>query len=272
MRHAHARVAVRRGLAVATTLAAAVAVAACGSDETATPRGERSPGAGVDTSDAAAQRFAGLPIDSIAAAVQGDMERVSTIQAHVVGVHSGHDVTADVSLDADSDCVGTFEIGAGRGEVLRVGEAVYASFDAPLLEELGHSASGAAAIVEATGDRWVQLGEGNVLTDVAVACQATVEAVDVGVFTDETLPEVEVAGLTELDDVPDVPVLELTRTTPEGTTTVWVNAISPHRYVEVSAPREGQPFVVDQVVYDPEVVVPDPLARGVVDAGQVGLG
>ncbi|MDT9593398.1 hypothetical protein RDV89_09990 [Nocardioides zeae] len=258
-----------RATATAPALLLALALSAgCSADE-ATPRasGTPTPGAGVDTSDAAAERFAALPVDSIEAAVVGDMARVRTVQAHVVGTHQGFDVVADVAVDDAADCVGTLQIGEGTVELLRVAGQVHASFDRELLEALGHSPIAAEGIVERVADRWVLLDPASGLTDVAIACQATLEAIGGSVFGDD-LADLSVDGLEEIDDRT---VLALSRESDQGPTRVWVEAAGSHRYVRVEAPRDGQAYVVDQIVYDGDVEVPDPAARGVVDAAAVGL-
>ncbi|MFW6773511.1 hypothetical protein ACOACO_04450 [Nocardioides sp. CPCC 205120] len=227
------------------------------------------PGAGVPTDRAAAERFGRLPADSVGAAVLADMVDVSTMQARVRTTHQGLDVVAQVAVDPDANCAGSMTIGDGTVEVLRVGGDVYASFDQPLLETLGHSPAEAAAIVERTGDRWVLLDLASGLTDVGLACQAAVDALGGAIFSPDDDAELSIDGLGELDGEQ---VLLVSRADPElGTTTARVRATAPHHYLQVDTLRDGRPLVVDQVVYDAEVEVPEPQARGVVDSVDVGL-
>lgn len=264
-----------RGSALAASLAASLALtlAACSSEAVETPRSDRSPAAGVDTSDAGVQRFAALPVSSIAAAVLSDMAEVDTVTAAVEGTHRGLPVAAQVTVataDGGTDCVGTLDLADGSTEVLRVGEDVYASFDTATLEALDYGPAAAAAIVDAADGRWIRLAPGADLADVQIACHAVVDALSDRLFAAADGGEVEVVGLSELDDQP---VLELTRTGSEGTTTAWVGATpGAHRYLRVESPREGQPYVVDRVTYDGGATIPDPSERGVVAAAEVGLG
>jgi hypothetical protein len=66
-------------------------------------------------------------------------------------------------------------------------------------------------------------------------------------------------------------VLGLERTGEDGTASLVVAATGEHRFVRVVTPRDGSSATVDELAYDEEVVVPDPTARGVVPAAEVGL-
>ncbi|WP_028474601.1 hypothetical protein [Nocardioides alkalitolerans] len=258
------------GLAVAALGLAALS--GCSSEEpAAAAEGEPVAGAGVDDSPAAAQRFAGLPADSIAAAALADMADVRSLQARVRTTHDGLEVEADVAVDGESDCVGTVRVGDGSVEVLRIGGLVYARFDQPLLEALGHGTIAAAAIVERTADRWVALDVASGLTDVALACQAAVEALGGQIFAGGTDSSAAALEVGPLETLAGTHVVQVSRTSDLGTTTAWVGAAGDHRYVQVLAPRDGRALVVDQLVYDAPVTVPDPDERGVVPSSEVGL-
>lgn len=262
-----------RARLVGSVGAAALALAtlaACSSEEPAPAAATGVPvaGAGADDSVAAAQRFVGLPPDSIGSAVLAGMGDVRSLQARVRTTHDGLPVTAAVSVDGESDCVGTVRVGEGSVEVLRVGGLVYAQFDQPLLEALGHGPIAAASIVERTAGRWVALDVASGLTDVALACQAAVEALGGQIFGSDGDGELQVG---ELESIGDQPVVQVSRTSDLGTTTAWVAATGDHRYVQVEAPRDGRALVVDQLVYDGPVTVPNPEELGVVASAEVGL-
>ncbi|HEY1134669.1 MAG TPA: hypothetical protein VGE77_08825 [Nocardioides sp.] len=259
----------RRTAFPALALASVLTLAACSGDDESTSAAGATPvpGAGADDSAAAAERFAALPVTSIEATILDDMAGVSTIQARVRATHLGLDVDAQVAVDDSADCVGTVAIGEGTAEILRVGEQVYATFDQPFLEAMGHGPIEAGEITSSAANRWVLLDLASGLTDVALACQAAVEAIGGEIFGGADA-DTQVTGL---EQVGDRQVLGLERTSELGTTSLLVDATGEHRFVRIVAPRDGSPMTVDELVYDEVVEVPDPDARGVVLSADVGL-
>ncbi|NEN77840.1 hypothetical protein [Nocardioides zeae] len=275
----------RRRLAAlaAVPLLALPALAACsGADDGDAPAPSGSgtppePGAGADDGPAAAERFAGLPTSSIEAAVLQDMSEVSTVRARVRATHLGLSVDAQVAVGEAGACLATLTAGSGTAEVLRptgmvsgIGDSadVYGAFDAAFLEEVGFTADQADGIAAAVADRWVLLDPTSGIADVALVCQAVDDARDGRLLGGEDATT-EVTGLEQVDDRP---VLGLERTGEAGTVSLLVAATGEHRFVQVVTPAGGSPATVDELAYDEEVVVPDPAARGVVPAAEVGLG
>lgn len=266
---------------VVVPLLALPGLAACSADDDEdVSAGEGTPpvpGAGADDSPAAAQRFAALPASSIEAAVLQDMSEVTTVRARVRATHLGLPVDAQVAVDESGACLGTLTAGSGTAEVLRpspvtslgIGDSadVYGTFDAPFLEEVGFTAAQADAAVAATAGRWVLLDPVSGLTDIGLVCQALDDTRDGRLLGGEDAAT-EVTGLDQVDDRP---VLGLERTGEDGTVSLVVAATGEHRFVQVVTPRDGSSATVDELAYDEEVVVPDPAARGVVPAAEVGL-
>ncbi|WP_307203927.1 hypothetical protein [Nocardioides zeae] len=271
----------RRWAALVVPLLLLPGLAACSSDDADEDASSGSgtppePGAGADDSPAAAERFAALPASSIEAAVLQDMSEVTTVRARVRATHLGLPVDAQVAVGEEGACLGTLTAGSGTAEVLRptrmvsgIGDSedVYGAFDAPFLEEVGFTAEQADAVVAAAAGRWVLLDPLSGLTDIALVCQALDDTRDGRLLGGEDATT-EVTGLEQVDDQP---VLGLERTGEEGPVSLVVAATGEHRFVRVVTPRDGSPATVDELAYDEEVVVPDPAARGVVPAAEVGL-
>lgn len=230
------------------------------------------PGAGADDGPEAAARFAALPPSAIEAAVLEDMSTVTTLRARVRAVHVGLSVDAQVALDEDGGCLGTLAVDGGTAEVLRRGEGaeqeLYGSFDAPLLVAAGYPAGRADAAVAAAADRWVRLDPASDLAGVALVCTAVEDARDARLLGGEDAAT-EVTGLEQVDGRP---VVGIERTVATGTASLLVAATGDHRFVQLVTSRDGSPATVDELVYDEEVVVPDPAVRGTVPAVEVGLG
>ncbi|WP_447643861.1 hypothetical protein [Nocardioides zeae] len=271
----------RRAALAAVPLLALTGLTACSDGDEAdagTPgrssaTGTPEPGAGADEGPEAAARFAALPPSAVEAAVLEDMSTVTTVRARVQAVHVGLSVDAQVALDEDGDCLGTLAVDGGTAEVLRRGEGaeqeLYGSFDATLLLAAGYSTAQADAAVAAAADRWVRLDPASDLADIALVCEAVEDARDARLLGGEDAAT-EITGLEQVDGSP---VLGIERTVEAGTAALLVAATGDHRFVRLAIPREDEPAAtVDELVYDEEVVVPDPASRGTVPAAELGLG
>ena len=201
-------------LAAAATL---VSTSCSGSGDTAAP-----PPAAA--SPAASSSAAG-PLDP--AAVKAAMKKSTAV--HVKGTNSdGGGMKLDLQLNRDS-VSGSIEKDGVVVPVLRVGDKVWMRFSESLTKQAGLPAAAAAMV----NDKWVsldsKLGQG--------LGEAFKLFLDFDVFVSGMASETDKPGLTtgQPADVAGAPALRYQN---DGTT-VFVEAVEPHRLLRMESPKEG---------------------------------
>lgn len=225
----------RRGVVLASTVAAAVLLAGCsGSDSGGTP--------GAAPEDGFTAKPAAEIVDTAVSAMQ-DLDYV-----HLSGTlfDSGTTFTLDMSVSAAGACQGTLGINSGTMQLRSNSDGTWFKGDAPMWGTMS-GANGPAAMA-AAGDRWVIMPEAS--GSLAGLCDLSEFTAGLGGSSEDSYA---VGGTSEVNGQQVVSV-----TNEKQNSTAYVLTSSPHLLAQIVRSDEENGGTVNFSAYDEAFTVQTP--------------
>ncbi|MGY2876818.1 hypothetical protein ACVW00_004008 [Marmoricola sp. URHA0025 HA25] len=236
---------------VALAAAAALVSGCAGTGPTAAPSPRSGEGA-----------FADLSGRQVAEATAAALKKVSSVHLEGTGRYRGDDATMDVAVNRAGTCVGGFEVGGARFDVIHAPDGRWLfRANARYWQQFGPRRHH-AQLVERFGDHWVDVSDEDLSDELKANC-------DLSALRAEIIPD-DVDGCVKglggpATEEPTVQVMC-------DDTRVWVQAVAPHRPVKYDGPHGDDIEDITFSDYDRPVKVdlpPDDQIIGVGDSALV---
>lgn len=192
---------------------------------------------------------------------ESDMKALSSVRMVGDIVSDGEELSFDMMVSTEGDCVGTMGVGGGEAELISVGGTSYMKPDAAFWDSFAGAQS--EMIKGMVGDKWVLMGGSD--GDLSDLCDLDELLEDLGSEDEE---EGEVAGT---EDVDGQEAVEVRSETDEGDPlTVWVATEDPHHILKMEVTEGDEPGTIRFSDFNEDVDAEAPADDEVVDFNQLG--